>query len=215
MTATRGSAAPDTYTGQLIETRGPAFSAVPFDPNRVTRTVVGAATLTFTDINRASFSYVVNGVAQTKALTRQVFGPLPRCTWGPAPDFAAATNYADLWWAAGDAESGWGINLAHQGDNIFATWFTYDQDGAPMWLSATAARAAAGVYTGQLIRTAGPAFSAVPFNPALVTRTVVGNATLTFASGNAATFAYTVNGVPQTKAITRELFAPPAGTLCQ
>ena len=24
------------------------------------------------------------------------------------------------------AESGWGINFAHQGDVVFATWFTYD-----------------------------------------------------------------------------------------
>ena len=75
-------------------------------------------------------------------------------------------------------------------------------------------KSAAGVYTGQLIRTTGPPFSAVPFDPALVKRTVVGNATFTFANGNAATFAYTVNGVAQTKPITRHLFAPPAGTVC-
>jgi len=70
------------------------------------------------------------------------------------------------------------------------------------------------MYSGQLLRTTGPAFNAVPFNPALVTRTVVGTATFTFANGNAATFAYTVNGVAQQKQITRQLFVPPAGTLC-
>ena len=43
-------------------------------------------------------------------------------------DFAAATNYQDLWWVANGAESGWGVNLAHQGDNLFASWFTYDTD---------------------------------------------------------------------------------------
>ena len=83
-----------------------------------------------------------------------------------------------------------------------------------MWLSVTAVKTAAGAYSGQLIRTAGPPFSAVPFNPALVTRTVVGMATLSFANGNAATFAYTVNGVAQSKQITRQLFNPPAGTVC-
>src|SRR4029077_960508 len=60
----------------------------------------------------------------------------------------------------------------------------------------------------------GPAFNAVPFDPANVTRTVVGTATFTFANGNAATFAYTMGGVSQTKTITRQLFVPPAGTVC-
>ncbi len=55
----------------------------------------------------------------------------------------------------------------------------------------------------------------MPFDPDLVTRTVVGKATFTFANGNAATFAYIVNGIAQTKFITRYLFYPPAGTLCQ
>jgi hypothetical protein len=39
-------------------------------------------------------------------------------------------------------------------------------------------------------------------------------ATLTFADGNNATFAYTVNGIAQNKAITREVFSG-SGTVCQ
>jgi hypothetical protein len=34
--------------------------------------VVGSATFTFIDGNTAMFSYVVDGVAQTKTITRQV-----------------------------------------------------------------------------------------------------------------------------------------------
>ena len=71
-----------------------------------------------------------------------------------------------------------------------------------------------GVFSGQLFRTTGPAFNAVPFNPANVMPTAVGTATFTFADGNNATFAYTVNGVSQSKAITREVFRAP-GTVCQ
>ena len=203
-----------TYVGTLIETVGPAFSTVPFDPAKVTRTQVGNGTLTFRDADTGTLRYTLMGVSQTKFITRLVFGPLPTCTYGAQPDFAAATNYEDLWWEANGAESGWGINLAHQGDNIFATWFTYDTDGTPLWLSVTAAKTAPNVYQGQLNRTTGPAFDAVPFDPANVTRTVVGTATLTFVNGNAATFAYTLNGVSQTKTITRQLFVPPAGTVC-
>ncbi len=215
VTANKTAASPDTYTGQLIASSGPPFSAVPFNPALVNRPVVGSATLVFNDVNRGSFSYTVNGIQQTKSITRQAFGPVPTCTYGPQPDFFDATNYQDLWWVAGGAEAGWGINLTHQGANIFATWFTYDTDGTPLWLSVTLANTVPGVYTGQLIQTSGPPFAAVPFNPALVTRSVVGTATLTFANGNAATFAYTAKGVTQAKQITRELFAPPAGTLCQ
>jgi 3',5'-cyclic AMP phosphodiesterase CpdA len=80
---------------------------------------------------------------------------------------------------------------------------------------ATAPKVGAGVYAGQLLRTTGPSFSATPFDPAKVSSTVVGSATLTFANGNAATLAYTLHGVFQTKAITRQLFAPPAGTVCR
>ena len=65
-----------------------------------------------------------------------------------------------------------------------------------------------------LYRTTGPPFNLLPFDPAAVAGTVVGNATFTFANGNSATFAYTVNGVSQTKTITREIFRAP-GTVCQ
>jgi hypothetical protein len=70
------------------------------------------------------------------------------------------------------------------------------------------------VYTGTLYRTTGPPFNAVPFNPQSVIATAAGTATFTFSDGNAASFAYTVEGVTQTKAITREVFRPP-GTTCQ
>ncbi len=52
-------------------------------------------------------------------------------------------NYQGLWWnSPPESESGWGINLAHQGDKIFATWFTYDSAGKAYWLSMTAAKTA-------------------------------------------------------------------------
>ncbi len=215
MTADKIQSSPDSYTGQLFASTGPAFSTAPFNPAMVMRTPVGSAVVIFDDLNRGRLTYIVNNTQQIKSITRQAFGPVPTCFYGAQPNFAAATNYQDLWWVAAGAESGWGINLTQQGNTVFATWFTYNADGTPLWLSVSAVQAAPGVYSGQLIQSTGPAFSAVPFNPLLVTRTPVGTATLTFADGNAATFAYAVNGVMQSKQITRQLFAPPAGTLCQ
>lgn len=213
---TANQTTPNNYAGTLYSTAGPAFNAVPFSPGQVVPTAVGNGTLSFSDGNNGTFSYTVNGVAQMKSITREVFGTLPSCA--PAASSAslvAATNYQDLWWAApAGSESGWGINLNHEGDTIFATWFTYDLDGSPMWLVATANKSAAGVYAGTLYRTTGPPFNSVPFNPANVVPTAVGMATLTFADGNDATFAYTVNGIAQQKTITREVFSG-FGTVCQ
>ena len=152
--------------------------------------------------------------SQTTAITRQVFGPLPTCATATG-SLAAATNYQDIWWAVPPgSESGWGINFSHQGDTIFATWFTYASDGAPLWLSVTAPKTAPGTYSGTLYRTTGPPFDAMPFDSSRVMLAPVGNATLTFAGGNEATFAYSFEGVSQVKAITRQVFRPP-GTMCQ
>ena len=214
MAATKVSG--NTYTGTLYETHGPAFNAVPFDPTKVTRRAVGLGTLSFSDAGPGTFAYTVNGVAQTKIITREAFArPVPACTFGAATDFGSVTNYQDIWWnAPANSESGWGINLTHQGDIIFLVWFTYDLDGTPLWLSATLTKTTGSGYAGTLFRTRGPPFNAVPFDPTAVTRTTVGEASLTFADGNGGVFAYTVNGVAQTKAITRQVFRAP-GTLCR
>jgi predicted dienelactone hydrolase len=213
MTANR--MADGTYTGTLYQTSGPAFDAVPFGPAAVTRTAVGTGTLTFSDANNGTFAYTVIGITQAKPITRQVFGPVPICIFGAQPNLALATNFQDLWWnSPPGSESGWGINLTQQGDVIFVTWFTYDQDGTPLWLSATATKTAPATYAGTVYRTSGPAFNTVPFNPMNVQRTAVGSATFVFADGNNASFAYTINGVSQMKLITREVFTPP-GTVCQ
>jgi hypothetical protein len=76
-----------------------------------------------------------------------------------------------------------------------------------------AARTAAGVYTGALYRTTGPAFSLTPW-AGTVTVTPVGSGTFTFSDGENGTFAYTLDGVSQTKPIARQLFAVPA-TVCR
>ncbi len=216
LSMTAVNAGGNTFSGTLYETRGPAFNAIPFEPGAVTLRAVGTGALTFRDGESGAFAYVVDGVTQTKLITREMFAsPVPVCTFGASPDLASATNYQDLWWnAPAGSESGWGINLTHQGDIIFATWFTYDLDRTPLWLSATLTKATGPTYAGTLYRTTGPAFNATPFDPAKVALTVVGVAGLTFANGNRATFSYTVNGIAQTKAITRQVFLTP-GTICR
>lgn len=213
MSATK--TASDSYSGLLVQTSGPPFNATPFNPNEVVRTPIGAATLTFGDGANATFSYAVAGAAQSRALTRFSFGPAPTCTFEAQPDFSAAANYQDVWYVPGGAESGWGLLLTHQGDVIFAAWFTYDENRMPLWLSASASKVGPGQYSGTLIRSTGPPFNTVPFDPAKVTRDAVGTMLLTFANGNQGTFTYSVNGITQSKPIARLLFTPPAGTVCR
>src|SRR5450631_673787 len=201
------------YSGTLYTTTGPPFNAVPFDPARVVRTPVGNGTLTFSDPNTGTFGYTVNGIAQTKSITRQVFGPLPTCIYASHPNLTLATNFQDLWWQP--SESGWGLSLTQQGATIFGVWFTYEQDGTPIWLSFTATPTPeAGSYSGALYRASGPAFYTLPFMPTQVARTQVGTAALTFTDGNHSVFANSLFGVAQAKSITREVFQGP-GTACQ
>jgi hypothetical protein len=221
LTMTAEKTGPNTYAGKLYETRGPVLNSVPFDPAAVQAIEVGDGTLTFSDVNNGTFRYTVNGITQTKTLVRQVFGAVPGCIWGAQPNLALAANFQDLWWASPPPglESGWGVNFTHQGDIIFVTWFTYDFDGKPLWLTATVRKSAPGVYTGDVFRTTGPSFSAMPWDKSTVTVTKVGELTLTFANGNSASFHYTLTlGTPpvaidQTKQVVRQVFRVP-GTVC-
>jgi len=205
--------APNVYSGNLFTGTGPSFKA--FDPTRVVPVQVGSATFTFYGADSATFAYAVNGITQSKPLVREIFGPVPTCSWGGQSNLALATNFQGVWWnAPAGSETGWGINFTHQGDTIFATWFTFGLDGNPLWLVVSAVKTAPNVYAGVLYKAvSGPAFNAVPFDPAKVIGTPAGGVTLTFADGNNATFTYSVDGIAQTKSITRQVFAPP-GTVC-
>ncbi|MGE5737328.1 MAG: hypothetical protein ACM34F_00410 [Betaproteobacteria bacterium] len=204
-----------TYTGPLVQSTGPAFDVPVFTPNRVRSRTIGTATLAFAADGSGTFTYAIGSVTRTKTIVREVFGPLPVCTFDLESDLTLAYNYQDLWWAApAGSQAGWGMNLTHQGDTIFGTWFTYDRDGSPLWLAFTTPKTDASAYRGTLYRTTGPSFDTVPFLPARVTATPVGTASVTFTSGNAATFAWSIEGVTRSTPITRQIFAAP-GTICQ
>jgi hypothetical protein len=64
--------APTIYTGPVYKTTGPYYAG-PFDPRQVGITQVGTATLSFTDSNTGTFSYTVEGISGSKAITRLPF----------------------------------------------------------------------------------------------------------------------------------------------
>lgn len=129
-----------------------------------------------------------------------------------SPTAGAAGNHTALWW--NPVESGWGLNVNHQGDTLFATLFTYDASGSPLWLvmSAGARQGSGEAFSGELYRTTGPAFNAVPFTPigaGNITR--VGNMSLDF-SGATGTLTYSFQGVSVTKTIQKQQFGSRIAT---
>jgi hypothetical protein len=208
MLASKG--APGVYSGSIFEVHGSPYDANPYDPLAKNSQTVGSGTLTFTDVANGTFQFTAKGVTRNVGITRYLLGTPPTCAQTSAPNFAAATNYQDLWW--NPAEDGWGINFAHQGSLIYATWYTYDHDRSPLWL-ASLMTPSGNTWTGALIRVTGAPFGPT-YDPTKKDSTPVGTATLTLTDGNSATWSYTITGAPGQKSITRFTFASPP-TLCQ
>ena len=127
---------------------------------------------------------------------------------------STTVNYTDLWWnSPANSESGWGLNINHQGDILFATLFTYDASGAPLWVvMPDGAKQPDGSFTGALYHTSGAPFNANPWNQALTQATQVGTMTLSFDSASTGTLSYTYNGAAVTKHIMRESFSSSVTT---
>lgn len=68
-----GWTSPTTFSGTLYATSGPAASSASFNASSVNVRQVGSATLSFSDANTGTWSYTVDGVSGSKAITRQPF----------------------------------------------------------------------------------------------------------------------------------------------
>ena len=194
-----------TYTGDLYRTTGPAFNANPFTPigaSNVTR--VGTMSLKFRDANAGTLTYTVNNVQVAKEIQRQVYGTRAANCMPTTESRITSTNYQDLWW--NPAESGWGVNVTHQDNILFATLFTYDASGRDLWLvMSSGARQSDDSFFGDLYQTSGPAFDSNSLARVVTARTA-GTMRLRFTDGNTGTLTYTYNGVTVTKSIQRQVF---------
>ena len=211
----RGERQPDgSYFGALYRTTGPAFNASPFNPITAGNyTEVGTMRLTFSGADNGTMVYSVSGRNVTKAITKQLFGTPPVCGFS-GTNRTFNDNYQDLWSTTG--ESGWGINITHQSDIIFATLFTYDATGKGMWLILSRGDriGATENFSGALYSTTGPRFDAVPFTAITAANlALVGTMRLEFpsrtgsaAGSTTAKLIYDVNGVTVTKNIQRQVF---------
>jgi len=128
----------------------------------------------------------------------------------------AAADYQGIWQnAPAGSEPGWGIAFAPRGDSVYATWFTYDADGSPMWLALTAQDisgvldsdyAPQTVFVGSLYRATMSADAAGHPSADLV---AYGPAVVEFDAPDLGVFYYNVDGAWRHKVIERTFFADP------
>ncbi|APV51661.1 hypothetical protein BWI17_19360 [Betaproteobacteria bacterium GR16-43] len=186
-------AAHTTYSGNVYIPAGSWFAS--YDTSKFNvGSPVGTASFRFTGPSNAVLTYNVNGVSGTKNIERQLFGIVNN---------APIANYTDMWWG-GASQNGWGIVLTQQYHNIFGAWFTYDDTGKTTWYVMTAGSwTSTDTYSGELYKTHGTPVLGTGYNASALTITPVGQLTLKFTDTNNATMTYTVDGITQTKAITR------------
>jgi len=193
------------YFGNVYRTHSSPFSA--YDGSKFAATLAGTATLSFSDANTGNFQYTIDGVAASKPITKFLYSsPVPTCATG-AGTGGNTVSYQDMWWKSpAQSENGWGVNVTHQGDTLFATWFTYGADGSFVWfVMDNAVKTAQGVYSGNVYQPHSAPYN--NYDASKFGATQVGTATFTFIDANNGTFSYTVNGISQTKAITRYVFS--------
>ena len=124
----------------------------------------------------------------------------------------AMANYQDLWWG-GEAESGWGLALAHHGGTLFGALYVYDASGKPTWLAMAGGTwdASFTTFTGTLFSPTGSYWAAYDASR-YAAGPSVGQATIRFTGTSTAVLDYTVNGASGTKTLSRYVFGPPDST---
>lgn len=126
---------------------------------------------------------------------------------------ALMTDQSDLW--QDPAELGWGMQLVHQGQVIFATAFLYDVAGKPTWITAaltpTQKTPTQTEWKGDVVLPeGGPWFGAPKFDPTTVAAHKAGTMTWSIDSSNTNSghLIYSVDGVTVTKSLVRTSLAP-------
>ena len=203
----------DTTSGVAYAvTSGNELVAIDGASGATTRVAIPAGARDLAIDPAANLVYVAGSGGVTVVQGTGPAGPSPALP--PPPPARYGFNVQGMWWASpGGIESGWGLDLSHQGNTLFATWFTYDTDGQPMWLvMSNGWRNGENAYAGDLYRMSGPPMAG-PFDPAKVKATKVGYASLSFIDADNGNFTAQVNGVNFFRKVTRFNFAPQ-GSRC-
>ena len=191
------NAAQTAFTGALYQPTSAPFSAYNagnFNPGGDTNASVGTATVTYTGPGAATVTYTINGVSGTKSIVRQPFA---------TDDGLPKLQIGDMWWG-GPAQNGWGVNIAQQGRVLFPVWYTYNALGKATWYGVPGGVWTGTTYTGDIYTVTSSPWLGVNYVATQFSPVKVGTMVLTFVDQSNGTMTYTVNGLTQTKAITRQ-----------
>jgi CubicO group peptidase (beta-lactamase class C family) len=112
-------------------------------------------------------------------------------------------NYSGLWW--NPDQPGWGLSLAHQGDTLFPTWYTYGADGRPTWYVGGMLTLQDGSYRGPAYRTTGRRFDQIAGDVGAVA-TEVGSFSVRPLADGGLEFGTVIGAVQQSRRIERLAF---------
>lgn len=162
-----------------------------------TQNTIGTVTFSFTSATTGTMSWNIGGVSGTRNISKLNY------LTGASP---SGIDYTDIWWG-GQSQNGWGLALAQQGSVLAGAWYTYNQQNQPVWyLINGGSWTSPNVFTAPLTRATSSALIGANYNASAYAPTTAGTITLTFTDASNATMSYTVDGVTQTKTISRLAF---------
>ena len=199
-----------TCAGDIFTYTGTPLAQITAGANAA-GTKIGTGSIVVTGTNRLSLSYSIGSVNQTKAdLEPQNFvavDQLPVCTLQTSTGSgfrAGLTNYTDHWWG-GAAASGWGIQMSHQGTQVFAGWYSYNPAGKATWLTLQGVQDSnnAKRFTGAIYQvTAGAPYPQITGPISATANVQVGTFEFNFTNGETGVFTYSL---PQMSITNRTL----------
>ncbi len=202
-----------SFTGDIFRVTGTPFASILNSNAVVTTQNVGNAKFSPLANGDLQFDYSVDGISQTKRLSRLVVPPLASCSFTSQPR-TQAKNFSDIWW--NESEPGWGLHILQSDSILFLTWYTYRNDGSAMWVTGQLDRDSSGSFSGDLNRPlSGVAFNQINGPATTFPVPSVGQASLQFSSGENGVFTYTLDGITQSKPISRFIYSSPPLSVCE
>jgi hypothetical protein len=130
----------------------------------------------------------------------QIYPAIQQYIGTPGGNVGPTRDHTGQWDVLG--ESGRGLSLFQFGTGspsnvLFGLWFVYDSQGRASWYQLDPAWTGENRASGRVVRWTGSPWGPT-YNPAIRTFVETGNFVLTFTSGTAATFEYSVDGVSRT-----------------
>ncbi len=189
-----------TCAGDVYTYTGTPLARITAGAN-ATGTKIGTGSIIVTSSNRLSLSYVIGNVNQTKAdLEPQNFAApdqVPLCSLQTPTGTgfrAGLSNYTDHWWG-GPSASGWGVQISHQSNQVFAGWYSYSAAGKASWLTLQGTQDSNNSrrFTGTIFQIAnGIPFSQItgPIPPS--SNAAVGTFEFNFSDGEKGVFTYSL-----------------------